>query len=548
MTDQSLEYYLGQIELLWWGPLLALWAAGLWGWVVLRYLTKVSAFRFGAAVFLFLLLSKFKVLFFPPYGGDTITGPFAEAVWLKRHQFDYAGLLQQPGYTQGGAKVYMLSFYPTLLAWQMTIFSPGVLMLVNHLLTFALAAATLGLFRAVVGKVFTPQITALLTVAVISLPLFQSQVEMINMEFFLLFFTMLAAYFLTEKRYTAAGYAAVGAVLTKGFGIVACGAVFGVAVVVFLLGKTKPREWKTLLAGVLTLAAGLGVIETIQLMLGATTIGLIRWFSCRIVQEPNFYFFAANVAVFVWYLARCRKEAGSWPAALARQHAAVALFMFALVWYALFLHFTDIVPRYFLVVLPFLAFVQFFALSVVVPSLKAQKIILLCAIAVLSLGAYGALETKYPPFYYIGLERSLEYRNVLQRDIRLAKVVEKDYAEKAIVAPAIVGQMLGVPELGYVAKQLEVTVYAIPTFYDGIKAYAGWDRLDLRRTVWVGQEDDFSQEISTAFPFPVDPSDRILKTVEFGGRRAVIYQGGVAVEKAYRLMQTATKRRNHGVR
>src|SRR3989344_1535961 len=93
---RSLDFYTGRMEEVLWGPLAVVTTGMLFAMFALFYLKESAAKIFGLAVIAYLLIAKFDVLFFPPYG-DAIGGPFAEALWLAQHQFDFIGLYHQPG-------------------------------------------------------------------------------------------------------------------------------------------------------------------------------------------------------------------------------------------------------------------------------------------------------------------------------------------------------------------------------------------------------------------------------------------------------------------
>jgi len=57
------------------------------------------------------------------------------------------------------------------------------------------------------------------------------------------------------------------------------------------------------------------------------------------------------------------------------------------------------------------------------------------------------------------IERSLEYRNHLKMQRKLAKEMETNYANLLIVAPFTTAETLVFPELGYVKKPLNVQEY-----------------------------------------------------------------------------------------
>ena len=87
-SAMPLNFYLGEAERLFFGPLGQIISGSLFLCFCLLYGKQLTPKVFGAAVFFYLLITKSEVLFFPPYG-DAVGGPFLEAVWLSRHGFDY---------------------------------------------------------------------------------------------------------------------------------------------------------------------------------------------------------------------------------------------------------------------------------------------------------------------------------------------------------------------------------------------------------------------------------------------------------------------------
>src|SRR3990167_8990976 len=126
MDSHPLEYYLGETERLFYGPLMNVIAGMLFLSLCWRYLRTASNWKFAAATLGFLLIVKWEVLFFPPYGGDAITAVFKEAIWLAEHHLNYIGLLHEADYMQGGARVYFTSIFTGFLALQLLIFPAAV--------------------------------------------------------------------------------------------------------------------------------------------------------------------------------------------------------------------------------------------------------------------------------------------------------------------------------------------------------------------------------------------------------------------------------------
>jgi hypothetical protein len=242
--SRGLSFYLGRIEESFFGPLTQLISGLLFAGFALLFLSRAGRLKFGLAVFLYLLLTKFDVLGFPPYG-DAIGGPFAEAIWLKKNHFNYAGLFAQPGYAAGGPKVYVFTIYPTCLALLMTVFwNVKVFLAVNHLLVFAMAAAIAAWLRDIAVRVFSRDAAILLSLILLYMPLFQSQTEAINMEMPCVFFIMCSAHALVDRKIGRAALMAILAMAVKGIGVFAGAAVVTVAAFM-ALGKVpefRPRK------------------------------------------------------------------------------------------------------------------------------------------------------------------------------------------------------------------------------------------------------------------------------------------------------------------
>ncbi|HSV44003.1 MAG TPA: hypothetical protein VLJ10_05550, partial [Candidatus Bathyarchaeia archaeon] len=245
---RPLEFYLGTAQQEIFGPISQAIAAIVFILFSLRYLKGASLFRFIIWTGLFLLLTKPEVLGFPPYG-DAIGGPFAEAIWLKSNHFNYAGLLQQPDYAAGGPRVYVFSIYPTYLAlWMAVIKNPAVYFPLMHLVVFLMTATVAGLLREMLRKEFSEDIAILASAVFLFAPLVQAQTEALNMEPPCMFFIMLCAFFLSQKKIGPAAVFAILAAAQKGLGIMACWAV-GLAVILLWVHDPlrKRNGWKYLM-------------------------------------------------------------------------------------------------------------------------------------------------------------------------------------------------------------------------------------------------------------------------------------------------------------
>jgi len=536
-TNQSLDFYIGQIEDSWVGPISNAVGFLLFVSFALLYLREASAKTFALSIFGFLILTKLTVLFYPPYG-DAIGGPFAEGIWLAKHNFDYFGLARQPNYDMGGARVYFFSIYPTYLAMLFKLIPwSKPFLAVNHLLVYAMAAVVVSLIRELVGKVFDRRIGALSAIFVLALPLFQSQTEAINMEMPCLFFSMIAVYYLAIKRIGAASIYAIIAAFTKGHGILVCGAVFFVSFILFLFDEKYKKQWPVIGFGLLAVLGALfKVFSKFLLKDQHAAGGLIKlfagWPSFVIFYHPILYV-VSLVAFIILICARAKKIKNIFILLCDQYYIPFVIFVTAGMWYALFLNFEAVSPRYHLELKPFLVLGVLFVLLDIKWIRKLSPLFLIIAIGIASFSSFGFFYHPLPANYHVLQERSLEYRNELKMNMRLVKLLESKYSQYTIGAPFLMAQMLAMPELGYVKKPMDVLAYGMPIAYENIKRFEGLNKNIIMNTVWVGLAAQFINRKD--FKFPVHPKDQVLEEMVLGNNRIVLFRGGIAIEQR-RLM------------
>lgn len=511
--------------------------------LALRFLATTSLKRFWLAVLLFLIATRFEVLFFPVYGGDAITGPLTEAIWLTEHHFNYANLARQPGYVLGGPKVYLLSIYPSFLALQMTVLkNPKVFFFVNHLAVFALSSGITALFRELLRRHFRHDIALLVPLTLLATPLFTGQTEMINMEMPCLFFIFLSCYSAIGQRFGWAGVFAVLAALIKGTGMIACAGALGLMFLSYFFSQRHRFSLKLLILSAIILTVTLVLFYgSSQVIKPSYSVGFMKFMAGVVLNTYIFYVFLAAFAVFLTQgFIQWRRSRLSGAAFLSdrieNQDPALGFFVYGIMWIALFMNYTLLCPRYKLLIYPFLVFAVFYGLDVFIKNKLWVRNALIITIGILSLGSYGLFERNRGSFQYIELDRSLEYRNVLFRDMLLCNTIESDFSHKTILAPPVLAQILAFPEFGYVQKRLNVTAYGMAYYGHRMTIYQGLKDADIPGTVCVGFYDDFSESISRLFPFPLDARDKVLEQITCGDKKAVLFMGGFAIDKVFRLM------------
>jgi len=527
--NQSLEYYLGTIEDNLFGPLCSVLSGIAFILLGLKFLKTASHKKFAAFTFLFLLITKFEILFFPPYG-DPVTGAWPEAVWLARHNFNYFELFQQAEYAHGGPKVYFFSLYPGFLALLIKLIpSTKAFLAINHLMTFAMSAVIVALFRGILLKITDHSIAFLSAALLLFLPLVQSQTEMINMEVPCLLFFMLAAYNLVYPNLSRAGIKAIICALVKPTGIIACGMVSIVGFFMYAFNPTHRRLrnlfWillPTLFA--LTLVYLKGFINPQPLAHNAIGF-LIGWKNIVWLKVilPSLTG-SAGIIILTFIIQKFRKKDCK------TVHTALIMLTGAALWFLLYLNFSVLGPRYKLLISPFLLYSVIFSFMTIIPFRIVTKISLIAAIIVAGASSHGFLyRNRIPSEYYayVLIDRSLEYRNDLKLHTQMAKELEQNFPGFTIGAPFATAQMLALPEYGYVQKSLKVVLYGMPITYGGIRPFSGLSNLDVRKTVWIAYQDNGKKR----FPYPIDPQDKVLKDIVVGNRKATLFMGGVAIEK-----------------
>lgn len=528
--QQTLDYYQGLMQDLVFGPIIQTLSFVLLALMLWRYCRNVSLKVFALIIFVFLLITKWEVLSFPPYG-DAIGGPFAEALWLFEHNFDYVGLFHQPTFTVGGPRVYFFSIYPGFLALTLKVIPWTQAFLVfHHLLTFALTAGIIAMVRECGRKVFEPVLAMLLALILLALPLFQSQTEAINMEMPVTFFVVWAAYAFVHQRWAQGAALAAIAATVKGLGIIACGSAvvlicFGAWRMVGLREKLKSLAWALVpaITGIFIVSAKF-IFHDTHVQQGMVQLDA-GWPSLK--KEFIFYLFLLALAIFVFHIVRLiirKKPVDIFIPAI--------FFLFSAGWFMLFFNFYAVSPRYRVTLFPFLVFCAAYAIALVFQLKIVQRIVAVIVIVAACVCSYGGFYGGMSENDHVLLERSLEYRNDLILNRRLIQAAQERYSDQLIVAPFTIAQALAIPQLGYVHKKLKVMMYGFGIKYGNIANYPGLKNLNLRRTVFVGVK---VAPISEDFSYPVGPHDFILEKIAVGNKEASFFRGGVAIESLWRV-------------
>jgi len=534
-------YYVGRVEDIFVGPATSVVTHVVLAVFVLLYLKNVSSRVFCFAIFFFLILTKFNILFYPPYG-DAIGGPFSEALWLAEHNFDYEGLFHQPAYHFAGPRVYFFSIYPTYLAILLKLIpNTKAFLVVNHMIVFLLSAGIVMMVRSILLKVCDQKVALLGSIIVLALPLYQSQTEAINMELPYLFFSMCSIYYLIQKRIGNATIMAVLSLLVKGHGIISCSTVFIVSMFLFFFDENEDKQDFLKGRKRILCYGGLAIISSV-LMAGSkfllkdqhATGGMMGFLnglpSLKIMYLPWLYLisFILFFGVVAW------KSKKDFLKVLAKKYyPQFVVFIYAGMWFALFLNYTEVSPRYKLALAPYLILCMVFAILVLPKIKRLVPILAFFMVGMTALGSHGFYHFKLKPNYHIFSERSLEYRNDLKMNIQLARFLEENFFEFKIGAPFIMAQKFIFPELGYVKMPMDVMVYGLLSTYDKIPNI-NITQESIRKTIWIGLAAQVEKRGN--FEYPVSKGDYVVKEFVRGENRATLFMGGFAVIQKMKLI------------
>ncbi len=543
--DQSLNYYLGKIENTFLGPIKSLLSGSLFLLFAYQYLRQATFFRFTLAVFVYLILTRPEVLSYPPYG-ESITGPFSDAIWLTQNNLNYVGLLHQDTFAKGGPQIYPLSIYPLFLSLLMKLSVSSIIFLVViHLIVFLLGAFIITIIKELATELWDERVGILTAILFLSLPLFQSMVELINLEIPNVFFAIFSIYFLSKRKYLLSCLCAIMSVLIKVTGFIVCISVLAAMIIhLFIENKNERKEWsKNLVYATVTFifATAIGFLR--NKIIGAqpfyNKVALFIGWPCL---KTNLWFWIYLTLLVFFLIEMGLSIKKSRTNQVASKYLPIAVFFLtALLWFFMYLNFTAIAYRYELLLAVFLIFCIIHVLHYVL----GQKKIILSAMTILILisfisshGLVYAL-TGIPAINPTELERSLEYRNYLKADRLTVQEIIDRYANYTIVAPFGMAEELSLPMLGYNHQNLDIQQYGMRTTL-GIKPFEGIDRLDLKKTIYVGYTFDKLKGYPLAYPF--DPGkDRLVKKIFWGDQEVLIFKGGSAINQVYVAIKLTQK-------
>lgn len=444
------------------------------------------------AIFVGLVLANAECLRLPPYE-DQAVGLWTEASFLAESGFDYYRLrYEEPHFMseEPGARSYMISIVPTLLAVLMLV-SPSVeaTIVTAHLATFLVASwialLLFGMLRQRAGSLPA----ALTTLAVVVTPAFRTQIQMVGLDIPLTLFCLLTALAVVRERYWTAAVLSSIAFLIK-----ATGGLLTMATIVYLVGllvlQVKPASggrgklWQALAVNLVALT-----IQTAIVLVGdesVTIFGETTW--PRVFSLPYLIYWAPDLvglfvvatvlslSLLVVSAARTERSAErsfgrGWWTSLAQSWQDRALLWFSwivclgmvsssslLIW----------IPRYLTCAIPFLYLVLALILYEVLrwPRVATVGFVLLVGFQIANAqGRFLPPVAEVDPKFFRHsaqlhprscpfTERSLEYQ-IDQRSIMDAiGVLERNCSGDAVLIAIPYRFLIERPELGYVRRPL----------------------------------------------------------------------------------------------
>ncbi len=371
------------------------------------------------------------------------------------------------------------------------------------------------------------------------------------MEMPYLFFSVISVYFLILKKMGKALFFTFIATLVKGHGLLNCGIISIVCVLFFFFEKRKEvgastrgvvlnNKWRYVLYAFISVVIALLKVGSKFLLKDQhASAGMIKlfigWASLRYMKHP--YIYVATLLVFlVIVLYKNKMNFLSFiHSLLGEYYAQLVMFISAGMWYLLFLNFYAVSPRYMLGVTPFIIPGILYASFLLFPYLKRiSTVVLIILLGLASLNSYGLSHKGQGTTYHVLSERSLQYRNDLKLNMKMAKLLEDKYSQYTIGAPFITSQILRIPELGYVDKPLDVMSYGMPVLYGGIKRFEGLNKVSIMNTLWIGVPEQF--KVKGDFTYPVHKKDKEIERLVLGDNYAVLFIGGLSIDLAWKYL------------
>ena len=420
-------------------------------------LEEHASAQFLAALTLILGV-KWYTLFQPPVW-DTAMGLFPAALTLSANGFDLLELLAMPEYLEGGPNTHSMSLVTLVTALVLRVAGGGgpASFVMLHLLHFSVAAyALVVLFRfskPVFGRVATP----LFCLAVLLFPIFSTQVGYLYVEVPLFLCAVSALHAWTDRRFWPAVLWATAALAMKETGIIVPATLVIATLAENREARLKVKRMALIMTPPVLLVASTSLLTRIALAgsgdaplvpsFGSIFGGLTHYLDRFLFNVPDLLAFIVVFLVAAPLLGtRVFRTLRSEPtdpgdrepesrAQLVLGYSGILIVLFILLFLValpVLAEFTIILPRYYVVIAPFLLLWFGYAfeglLSARLPSASAVCFVLLSAF--FALNTNGALypldiDTEGPGNDPALTERSNAYRRLLALERDAIRALEE---------------------------------------------------------------------------------------------------------------------------
>jgi hypothetical protein len=444
-------------------------------------LGKSFGAQFLVALTLILVL-KWNTLDQPPVW-DTAMGLFPAAITLAGNGFDVVELLGMPGFFQGGPNTHGASLVTLVTAVVLKFLGGGERsFIVLHLLHFSVAALGLVTLFRLARPLFGPVSTLLLCVSVLLYPVFSTQVGYLYLEIPLFLCAVSALLAWTEQRFWLAMLWSTLAYATKEAGLIV-----PATLVLATLLERRTLSDKVKRAGLLlvfpVLLTGILALPTLATLRDSNEATLLPPYADVLARMGEylgtFLFNVPDLLLFIVLfliaaityrtpIFRALRSEPSDPETrdptqqerLILGYSGLLIILFLLLFFVALpvaIRFTIVLPRYYLVIVPFLL-IWFGYSAKRLLSARLTSPAVVCFVTLSVLFALNANGTFYPLDIdtegaagnnFSLTERSNAYRRLLALEVEATRFVEELPDESPVYYGLYEHYLFSYPQLGY---------------------------------------------------------------------------------------------------
>jgi hypothetical protein len=398
----------------------------------------------------------------PPYW-DAITGLFTQGLWLRNHGFNYALLLKQPGFYQGGPNGNPCYIGPTLVGVLLNYLSPTVTFFLLHVATYLCTSIVFLIFFELISSFCSTQLAILWTLSAAANPIWTGQSASLYLEIPLELCISLSLYYFWKGRYGVAtwicvlGFFIKSSVLLFGLVYFLWGSFLAIRTFVLKQDRFPPLGWSLFLPLpiflILSRGGQIGESYTFSNFALHMTAFLIH-------IKYLFPILAALTLTMLIALPFGIISPGQFKMTFADGRLALLFILFILGFWASYFIYSMPIPRYTLMILFPTIYLLAYCLK------RAQTLSLVLASVLTGISLMNQQGQWYPRLPFQDgrsgncLERSREYLKDIDSDRSICSLLETTMSQYSILVKWPLTQMLTHPELGYVHKPLPHVVEA----------------------------------------------------------------------------------------